>query len=99
MRLSKDKTQLRYKNLLTLDGIPTAVFGCWLGSRSALEWVIDQYRDKTDRRSGTVNDPNRRDDPEYIVRLVGKVISVSLETVEIGRIGGGRARRSMPKRK
>ena len=30
-----------------------------------------------------VNDPNRADDPQYILRLLGKVISVSLETVEI----------------
>ena len=35
------------------------------------------------KRSGIVNDPNRADDPEYIVRLVGKVVAVSLETVEI----------------
>ena len=54
-----------------------------LGNRSALEWVIDQYRIKTDKRSGIVNDPNRPDDEEYIVRLIGKVIAVSLETVEI----------------
>ena len=45
--------------------------------------MIDQYRVKTDKRSGIVNDPNRGDDPEYIVRLIGKVISVSLETVGI----------------
>ena len=83
MRLSKDKTQLRYNNFLTLDGIPAAAFGYRLGNRSALEWIIDQYRVKTDKRSGIVNDPNRGDDPEYIVRLIGKVISVSLETVEI----------------
>ena len=62
---------------------PAAAFGYRLGNRSALEWVIDQYRVKTDKRSGIVNDPNRGDDPEYIVRLIGKVISVSLETVEI----------------
>jgi predicted helicase len=48
-----------------------------------LEWVIDQYRVKTDKRSGILNDPNRADDPEYIVNLIGKVIAVSLETVEI----------------
>ena len=83
MRLSKDKTQLRYNDFLTLDGIPEAAFGYRLGNRSALEWVIDQYRVKTDKRSGIVNDPNRGDDREYIVRLIGKVISVSLETVEI----------------
>ena len=98
MRLSKDKTQLRYNNFLTLDGIPEAAFGYRLGNRSALEWVIDQYRVKTEKRSGIVNDPNRGDDQEYIVRLIGKVISVSLETVEIVEglpelgvgVGGGR---------
>ena len=83
MRLSKDKAQLRYNSFLTLDGIPEAAFGYRLGNRSALEWVIDQYRVKTEKRSGIVNDPNRGDDREYIVRLIGKVISVSLETVEI----------------
>ena len=83
MRLSKDKTQLRYNAFLTLDGIPAEVFNYRLGNRSALEWTIDQYRVKTDKRSGIVNDPNRADDPQYIVRLIGKVISVSLETVKI----------------
>ncbi len=83
MRLSKDRTQLRYNSFLTLDGIPSEAFNYRLGNRSAIEWVIDQYRVKTDKRSGIVNDPNRAEDPEYIVRLIGKVISVSLETVEI----------------
>ena len=83
MKLSKDKTQLVYNDFLTLDGIPAKVFEYRLGNRSALEWVIDQYRVKTDKRSGIVNDPNRLDAPQYIVKLIGKVITVSLETVEI----------------
>ncbi len=83
MQLSKDKTQLRYNDFLTLDGVPAEAFDYRLGNRSALEWVIDQYRVKKDWRSGIVNDPNRADDLQYIVRLIGKVISVSLETVKI----------------
>ncbi|MYK22516.1 helicase [Candidatus Poribacteria bacterium] len=83
MKLSKDKTQIVYNNFLTLDGIPPKVFDYRLGTRSALEWVIDQYRVKTDKRSGIVNDPNRPDAPQYIVKLLGKVITVSLETVDI----------------
>ena len=83
MRLSKDKTQIRYNKFLTLDGIPAQAFAYRLGNRSALEWIIDQYRVKTDKRSGIVNDPNRPDEPQYIVELIGKVISVSLETVEV----------------
>ena len=83
MKLSKDKTSLIYNDFLTLSGIPPKVFDYRLGTRSALEWVVDQYRVKTDKRSGIVNDPNRADDPQYIVELIGKVITVSLETVDI----------------
>ncbi len=83
MRLSKDKTQLKYNDFLTIDGIPTAVYDYRLGTRSALEWVIDQYRVKTDKRSGIINDPNRPDDPRYIVHLIGRVITVSLRTVHL----------------
>ena len=83
MRFSKDKTQIKYNDFLTLDGIPAEAFQYRLGNRSALEWVVDQYRVKTDRRSGIENNPNRADDEEYIVDLIRKVISVSLETVEI----------------
>jgi predicted helicase len=45
--------------------------------------VIDQYQVSEDKRSGIKSDPNRADDPEYIVRLVGQVVKVSLETVRI----------------
>ena len=83
MKLSKDKKQIKYNDFLTLDGIPEKAFEYRLGNRSALEWVIDQYRVKTDRRSGIESDPNRADDEQYIVRLIGKVITVSLETVKI----------------
>ena len=83
MKLSKDKTQLKYNDFLTLDGIPAEVYDYRLGTRSALEWVIDQYRVKTDKRSGIVNDPNRETEPRYIVDLIARVITVSLKTVEI----------------
>ena len=83
MKLSRDKTQLKYNDYLTLDGIPSGAFDYRLGNRSALEWVIDQYRVKPDKRSGIVNDPNSNDDPQYIIRLIRKVITVSLQTVSI----------------
>ena len=83
MKLSKDKTQLIYNDFLTVDGIPPEVYDYRLGTRSALEWVVDQYRVKIDKRSGIRNDPNRADQPQYIVDLIGRVISVSLRTVEI----------------
>jgi predicted helicase len=49
-------------------------------SRSALDWVIDQYQVKGE------SDPNREDDPDYIVQLVGQVVRVSVETVSIVKV-------------
>lgn len=83
MKLSKDKTQIVYNDFLTLDGIPEKTYDYRLGNRSALEWIINQYCVKIDKRSGIVNDPNRADNPQYIVKLIGKVITVSLETVKV----------------
>jgi predicted helicase len=83
MRLSKDRASLVYNNFLTLSGIPPEAFEYRLGNRSALDWIIDQYQVSTDKRSGIVNDPNRIDDPEYIVRLIGRVVTVSLETMRV----------------
>ncbi|MCS6834757.1 MAG: hypothetical protein NZ750_01920, partial [Anaerolineae bacterium] len=71
---------------LRLEGIPRRVLDYKLGSRSALEWVIEQYRVSTDKRSGITNDPNRADDEGYIVRLIGQVVRVSLETLQL--LGG-----------
>jgi predicted helicase len=83
MKLTKDKTAIVYNDFLTLAGIPSEVFEYRLGNRSALEWIVDRYQVRTDKRSGIVNDPNRKEDKDYIVRLIGKVITVSLETVKI----------------
>jgi len=68
---------------LTLADIPPEVARYRLGNRSALEWVVDQYQVSEDARSGIRSDPNREDDPEYIVRLVGQVVRVSIETVKL----------------
>ncbi len=83
MRLSRDKRQIIYNDSLTIGGIPSETFEYKLGNRAALDWVIDQYRIKVDKRSGIVNDPNRLDDEEYIVRLIGRVVFVSVSSVGV----------------
>jgi predicted helicase len=77
MKLSDTKESLRVNDSITLFGIPPAAFEYRLGSRSALEWIIDQYQVKGE------SDPNREDDPGYIVRLVGQIVRVSVETTRI----------------
>ena len=76
--------RLRYNDRLLATDIPERAFAYRLGNRSALEWVIDQYRVKTDKRSGITHDPNGySDDEKYIVHLIERVIAVSLKTVDI----------------
>ena len=57
-----------------------------LGSRTALEWVLDQYKEKTPR------DPTIRerfntyrfaDHKERVIDLLQRVCTVSVKTVEI----------------
>ncbi len=49
--------------------------------------MIDQYRVTEGAHPGIKSDPNRMGegdyDPQHIVRLVGQVIRVSVETVKI----------------
>ena len=89
MVLSRDKTQIRYNDFLTIENIPVEAHTYTLGGKSALEWIVDQYAITEDydkkRNRGTriVNDPNRKDEPLYILELIERVITVSLETVKI----------------
>ena len=87
MKLSKDKRSLIYNDFLTLSGIPSEVFEYRLGNRSALEWIIDQYQVYTDPRTKITSDPNawgdEHDYPEYIVNLIARIVTVSLETMKI----------------
>ncbi len=58
-----------------------------LGSRSAIEWIIDRYQVKTDKKSGIVNDPNdwatEHDEPRYILDLLCRIVTVSIETMKV----------------
>jgi predicted helicase len=83
MRLTPDKTAVVVNESLTLSSVPPECFQYRLGNRCALDWVIDQYQVSEDKRSGITSDPNRDNDPEYIVRLIGRVVTVSVETVKL----------------
>ena len=85
MKLGKDERAVIYNDWLTLDGIPPDALEYRLGNRSALAWVIDQYRVERDADGEIISDPNPPDDEEAIVRLVGQVVAVSVETMKLIR--------------
>lgn len=85
-----DKTTKKaviYNSHITLGDIPAEANRYMLGSRSALEWLIDRYQVKTDKDSGIVNDPNdwcrEHGNPRYIVDLIKRVTRVSVDTMKI----------------
>ncbi|SOC52616.1 hypothetical protein SAMN05660748_4082, partial [Blastococcus aggregatus] len=85
--LRHDRSMIRYNDRITLRGVPEEAYRYTLGSRSAIEWIIDRYWVKTDKASGIVNDPNdwsrEVGDPRYILDLLARIVTVSLETVKV----------------
>lgn len=83
----RDRSVIHYNDRITLSGIPDEAYRYMLGSRSAIEWIIDRYYVKTDKASGIVNDPNdwsrEVGDPRYILDLLARVVTVSVETMKI----------------
>ncbi len=64
MKLSKEGDALVYNEHFTFAGIPPDVHEYKLGNRSALDWVIDQYRVTRDEEGNIVSDPNRDEDEQ-----------------------------------
>ena len=84
MKLDAEAGTLRLNPSLTLTGIPPQAHRYVLGNRSALEWLVDQYRVKTDKRSGIAHVPNAAfARGEDLVSLIRRVTHVSVETVGI----------------
>lgn len=79
-----DKSVLHVSDNLTLKGIPLEAYDYTVNGRSAIEWLVDRYQVRKDKASGIINDPNDfSDDPRYIVNLVERVVSVSMQTIDI----------------
>jgi len=82
-----DKTVLHYNDDISIAGIPLEAQEYMLGSRSALDWIIDRYYVRKDKASGIVNDANlwgiEHGEPDYILNLVQRIVTVSMRTVEI----------------
>src|SRR5699024_9953305 len=73
-----------YNEHITITNIPEKAYEYVVNGRPAIEWIIDQYRVKTDKKSGITDDPNKfSDDPKYILNLLLSVITVSMKTLEL----------------
>ena len=86
LRADKDNGIIQLDSETTLSGIPSEAWDYKLGNRSGLEWILDQYKEKTPK------DPTIRerfntyrfaDYKEKVIDLLMRVTRVSVETVAI----------------
>ncbi|KZU41314.1 type ISP restriction/modification enzyme [Lactiplantibacillus plantarum] len=80
----KDHSVIKFNSDITISDIPARAYDYVVNGRSAIEWIMDQYRVKTDKVSQITDDPNDySDDPQYILNLLLSVITVSMKTLEL----------------
>jgi predicted helicase len=86
LKADKETGLIRLDSETTLAGIPPEAWDYRLGNRSALEWVLDQYKEKTPK------DPTIRekfntyrfaDYKDKVIDLLARVTTVSVETMKI----------------
>lgn len=86
-RKTPDRTRIVFNSWITIEEIPARAHDYVIGSRSGIAWVMDAHRVRVDKASGIVNDPNdwcdEIGDPRYILDLVGRVVTVSMRTLDI----------------
>ena len=88
VRLRPDREQgsIELDDKTTLTGVPPDAWRYQLGSRSALEWVLDQYKEKKPRDPTIAEKFNTyrfADYKEQVIDLLKRVCTVSVRTMDI----------------
>ena len=86
LKADKDTGLIRLNSETTLAGVPAEAWDYRLGNRSALDWILDQYREKTPK-DATIrekfNTYRFADHKEQVIDLLQRVTRVSVETMDI----------------
>ena len=82
-----NKTKIIYNGKITISGIPLEVQDYVVNKKSALDWIVERCGVSVDKASHIINDYNdyaaEMGDERYILNLILRVITVSLETNRI----------------
>lgn len=88
LKAEREKGIIEIDDLTTITGVPADVWEDQLGNRSALEWVLDQYKEKNSGDK-TIEEKFKTyrfaDYKEHVIELLKKICTVSVETVKIIR--------------
>ena len=82
----KERGEIQIDSETVLRGVPADAWRYMLGNRSALEWVLDQYKEKKPRDptiAAKFNTYRFADYKEQVIDLLRQVCTVSVRTTEI----------------
>ena len=86
MKADKENGIIFLDENTTLAGIPAEAWNYKLGNRSALEWVLDQYKEKKPSDPTIAEKFNTYKFADYkdqVIDLLKRVCTVSVETMKI----------------
>lgn len=82
-----NKSTIIVNDYIRVFDVPDKAYEYVINGRSAIEWIMECYQIKKDKKSGIVNDPNdwcrENNNPKYILDLLLSIINVSVQTVDI----------------
>ena len=79
-----EKSVLIVNDHIRLENIPPEAHQYAVNGRTPLEWFIERYRVKRDKRSGILNDPNGWfDAPRDLITAFRRIVHVSVESTRI----------------
>jgi predicted helicase len=86
LKADKTKDSIILDDVTTLSNIPKIAWEYMLGNRSALEWILDQYKEKKTKDPTIAEKFNTyrfADYKEQVIDLLMRVCTVSVETMKI----------------
>ena len=82
----KEKGEIEIDSMTTLRGVPAEAWEYRLGTYSALEWILERYKEKKPKDPTIAEKFNTYKFAEYkesVIELLGRVCTVSVETMKI----------------
>lgn len=86
LKADKSKGRIILDDVTTLEGVPKQAWEYQLGNRSALEWILDQYKEKKIKDATIAAKFNNycfTDYKEQVIELLQKVCTVSVKSMGI----------------
>jgi len=84
----KERGEIEIDTHTTLRGVPAEAWDYRLGTYSAVEWVLERYKEKKPKAPTIAEKFNTYKFAEYresVIELLGRVCTVSVETMKIVR--------------